>query len=170
MSKSKQIGTGAETAVVMTCKRRGWWASDRITLSGSDDRGDVDLAKGLQHWMFEVKAGKAAEKASRQQIEWWCVDAEIEAENGGYAFTALVTKRPGYGHKRADQWYLHIRLGTLLEVFDGKAFPSEDYSPFVTLLFGDFLDLLDAHAFDEIRSDPNPLDTQAKIQTYFGLA
>ena len=75
-NRSKDIGTKGETAVVNAATAAGIQA-ERRALKGSGDEGDVWLRHGRV--VIEVKAGKTAAEASRNQIVAWWLEAEREA-------------------------------------------------------------------------------------------
>lgn len=115
MTRPKDIGTSAETAVVRFARGAGFPGADRLTLSGTADRGDVRLTTGLTAGVVvEVKGGKAAEGASDAQVAAWLDETERERVNAGAAVALLVTKRKGHGAARAGAWWAHVRLGTFV--------------------------------------------------------
>lgn len=116
MSKSKAIGTRAETAVRNYLLSTGYTELEahRNVLKGSDDEGDVwirDPKLGLI--VIEVKGGKAAKEASHEQMKKWYAEAEREMENAGARFGFLVTQRSGVGYPRAGEWWAYGSLGDL---------------------------------------------------------
>lgn len=113
MSKSKDIGTWTETSTVNLLHDMGFSKAHRRELKGRKDVGDIDVIPGADLLMIEVKGGKAAEQASRNQIEDWLQETWTEQENGGFAHAFLVTKRAGYGNKRTGLWNAHTTLGRL---------------------------------------------------------
>ncbi len=116
MSKSKAIGTRAETAVRNYLLSAGYseLEAHRNVLKGSDDEGDVWL-RDPKHGLivFEVKGGKAAKEASYEQMKKWYNEAEVEMENAGAAFGFLVTQRAGVGYPRAGEWWAFGNLGDI---------------------------------------------------------
>jgi hypothetical protein len=132
-NRPKAIGTAAETAVVRCARANGFPHADRLTLTGSQDRGDVGLCPGV---VVEVKAGHAAERASDGLVGDWLVETERERLAAGAAVALLVTKRAGISGARADRWWAHLRLGQLT-----AAHPDLLDVP-VRLHFGDALRLL----------------------------
>jgi Holliday junction resolvase-like predicted endonuclease len=105
-NKPKAIGTAGETAVVNYLRTLGYseLRVRRVTLNGSHDLGDVhwEVENGTL-FVIEVKAGKAADEASPQQVQdWWGeAIAEAVAANG---VPLLVIKRRGYGTGRVGGW------------------------------------------------------------------
>ena len=117
MSKAKQIGTAAETAVrnFLLSQNYTELEAHRNVLKGTNDEGDVWLrepTKGLI--VFEVKGGKAAKEASYGQIEKWFQEAELEKANASGKFGFLITQRAGVGYPRAGEWWAYAKLGDLI--------------------------------------------------------
>lgn len=116
MSKAKQIGTRAETAVKNYLLSVGYTPlqAHRNVLKGSADEGDVWLREpnyGLI--VFEVKGGKAAKDASVNQIQKWWTETLTEKKNAKADYAFLVTQRAGVGYPRAGEWWIYIDLETL---------------------------------------------------------
>lgn len=116
MSKSKSIGTRAETAVRNYLLSVGYnpLEAHRNVLKGKDDEGDVWLREASGLIVFEVKGGKAAKDASFQQINKWYDEAEKERDNADGRFGFLVTQRAGVGYPRAGDWWAYARLQDLI--------------------------------------------------------
>lgn len=126
MSKSKDIGTRAETAVRNYLLSVGYNPLDahRNVLKGTADEGDVWLRESYGLIVFEVKGGKAAKEASYGQVEKWMQEAETERANANAKFGFLVTQRAGVGYPRAGEWWAYAKvqdivyLRTHLDVID----------------------------------------------------
>ena len=118
MSKAKQIGTKAETAVRNYLLSVGYnpLQAHRNVLKGQDDEGDVWLRESYGLIVFEVKGGKAAKDASFQQISKWYEEAETERKNADGRFGFLVTQRAGVGYPRAGEWWAYATLGDLINL------------------------------------------------------
>lgn len=118
MSKAKQIGTRAETAVRNYLLSVGYspLAAHRNVLKGQDDEGDVWLREEHGLIVFEVKGGKSAKEASLGQIEKWYEEAETEKTNADAKFGFLVTQRAGVGYPRAGEWWAYAALGDLINL------------------------------------------------------
>ncbi len=116
MSKAKQIGTRAETAVRNYLLSVGYSPLDahRNVLKGQDDEGDVWLRDDRGLIVFEVKGGKSAKDASHGQIAKWYEEAETEKTNADARFGFLVTQRAGVGYPRAGEWWAYATLGDLI--------------------------------------------------------
>lgn len=117
MSKAKNIGTRAETAVRNYLLTRGYdeLQARRNVLSGSQDEGDIwlnDPESGLI--VFEIKGGDMAKKASFEQCVKWLEEAERERDNAGGNYGFLVTQRAGVGYPRSGEWWAYARLGAIL--------------------------------------------------------
>jgi hypothetical protein len=115
MSKAKNIGTRAETAVRNYLLSVGYapLEAHRNVLKGSDDEGDVWLRESYGLIVFEVKGGKMAKGASYGQIEKWMQETETERRNASAKLGFLVTQRAGVGYPRAGEWWAYARLGWL---------------------------------------------------------
>ena len=143
MSKSKDIGTRAETAVKNYLLSVGYSPLDahRQVLKGSQDEGDVWLRETYGLIVFEVKGGKAAKEASHGQIEKWMQEAETEKTNASAKFGFLVTQRAGVGYPRAGEWWAYatvqdiIYLRTHLDVID-ESIVRLKFSDLVKLIHG----------------------------------
>lgn len=142
MSKSKAIGTRAETALRNYLLSVGYTELDahRVTLAGKDDEGDVWL-RDANHGLivFEVKGGKAAKEASHEQMKKWYREAEQEAENARASFGFLVTQRAGVGYPRAGEWWAYGSLHDVSELFGGGV-PARD--AFVRLTVAELVDII----------------------------
>ena len=115
MSKAKDIGTRAETAVRNHLLSRGYsqLEAHRNVLKGSADEGDVWLRTSAGLMVFEIKGGKMAKEASYGQIEKWFQEAQTERDNAHGKFGFLVTQRAGVGYPRAGEWWAYAKLGDL---------------------------------------------------------
>ncbi len=58
-TRSKEIGTAAETVVVRAARARGFPLADRLTLTGRYYRDDIGLCSGV---IVEVKTAKGLER------------------------------------------------------------------------------------------------------------
>jgi hypothetical protein len=98
MSKSRVIGTRAESAVVKVAREHGFPMAMRLPLSGRLDRGDVLLNPGDAHPVYiEVKAGDKAKKASDNQIVVW-LDEAVKAAAPGQGLLVVPRERRPPGH------------------------------------------------------------------------
>jgi hypothetical protein len=108
--RPKDIGTAGETAVVKYLVPNGWPSAERRSLNGSTDKGDVTGTPGI---VWEVKSGKAAERASDNQVLAWLDETEVEREHANAAIGILVTKRPGVGAANVGRWWAIVTYQTL---------------------------------------------------------
>jgi len=118
MSKAKQIGTAAETAVKNYLLSIGYTALEahRNVLKGAEDEGDVWLRESTRGLIvFEVKGGKAAKTASHEQIKKWLQEAETERKHADANYGVLVTQRAGVGYPRAGEWWAYTTLKDLVK-------------------------------------------------------
>lgn len=116
MSKSKDIGTRAETAVRNYLLSVGYdpMTAHRNVLKGSADEGDVWLRESYGLIVFEIKGGKSAKDASYEQVRKWYEEAEIEKANANGKFGFLVTQRAGVGYPRAGEWWAYAKLSDII--------------------------------------------------------
>ena len=121
MSKAKDIGTRAETAVRNYLLSVGYspLEAHRNVLKGSDDEGDVWLREVAGLIVFEIKGGKMAKEASLGQVEKWFAEAQLECANAEGRFGFLVTQRAGVGYPRAGEWWAYAKLSDLLRLRTG---------------------------------------------------
>ena len=103
MSKSKQKGTAAETAVVNYLKSKGRKHVERRSLNGSNDRGDI---AGLPGVVIEVK------NHARMELSQWVSELEVEMANDKADTGVVIHKKKGttdvgqwYATMPVDVWY-----------------------------------------------------------------
>lgn len=144
MSKTKDIGTRAETAVRNFLLSKGYseLEAHRNVLKGSADEGDVWLRHHRGLVTFEVKGGKAAKEASYGQIEKWLEETRIEKENAKAQFGILVTQRAGVGYPRAGEWWAYVKLPELIRLHSYSDLAR--HSAIVRVLLKDVVEMLDA--------------------------
>ena len=116
MSKAKDIGTRAETAVRNYLLSTGYNPLDahRNVLKGTADEGDVWLRESYGLIVFEIKGGKMAKEASYGQVEKWMLEAETERANANAKFGFLVTQRAGVGYPRAGEWWAYAKVQDII--------------------------------------------------------
>jgi hypothetical protein len=86
MSAAKKKGTTAETAVVQFLRAAGFTQTERRTLNGNKDRGDI---AGIPGVVIEVK------NCARQELGAWVAEAELERDNDHAALGVVWHKRRG---------------------------------------------------------------------------
>lgn len=103
MSKSKQKGTAAETAVVKWLLGKGRTNIERRALNGINDRGDIAGIPGI---VIEVK------NHARMELSQWISELKVEIENDKATSGVVLHKRRGttdvgewYATMPADDWY-----------------------------------------------------------------
>jgi sugar lactone lactonase YvrE len=116
LSKAKDIGTRAETAVRNYLLSVGYnpLEAHRNVLKGTADEGDVWLRETYGLIVFEIKGGKMAKEASYGQVEKWMQEAETERANADGKFGFLVTQRAGVGYPRAGEWWAYARIQDII--------------------------------------------------------
>jgi hypothetical protein len=94
MSKSKQKGTSAETAVVKYLKANGFPRAERRALQGNLDKGDIS---GVDDVVFEVKDHK------KMELSGWVKELVVEVDNANAVTGAVIHKRKGTTD--VGEWY-----------------------------------------------------------------
>lgn len=94
MSKAKQKGTAAETAVVNYLKSKGRKHIERRSLNGSLDRGDIS---GMHGVVMEVK------NHARMELSQWLSELEVEMGNDNAETGVVIHKKKGTTD--VGQWY-----------------------------------------------------------------
>ncbi|TDE20849.1 hypothetical protein E1295_46985 [Nonomuraea mesophila] len=119
MSRSKDIGTRAESAVVAAIRPRGFPHAERRALAGEFDLGDLTGTPGI---CWEVKGGDKAKDAGDGQIGAWLAETERERINSGANVGVLVTQRRGVGLGNAHRWWAWLPLGHVVELGRGPEY------------------------------------------------
>ncbi|GAA1994216.1 hypothetical protein GCM10009799_20380 [Nocardiopsis rhodophaea] len=109
MSRSRDIGTVGESAVVRFLRSHGWPHAERRALAGAVDLGDITGTPGV---VWEVKSGRTAEQAGDGLVADWLAETDTERQHAGADVGILITKRAGYGPARAASWWAHVDGGT----------------------------------------------------------
>lgn len=94
MSKAKQKGTAAETAVVKWLKAEGWKYAERRALHGNVDKGDINMGAPV---VIEVKDHKA------HTLSEWMKELKAEIENADVSVGAVIAKKRGTTD--VGEWY-----------------------------------------------------------------
>ena len=108
MSKSKQKGTLAETAVADYLKQT-FPAVERRALSGLNDKGDI---AGVPFTVVEVKNQRS------YKIHEWMKETEIERINADEELGVLVIKPNGVGVANVDKWWAVVSLDTITALIE----------------------------------------------------
>ena len=112
MSKSKQKGTLAETAVA-DYLRQTFPAVERRTLSGKNDKGDI---AGVPNSVVEVKNQRT------YKIHEWMKETETERINAGADLGILVIKPNGVGVAHINYWWAVVSLETITKLIEDSDF------------------------------------------------
>lgn len=94
MSKAKQKGTAAETAVVQWLKTQGWIHAERRALQGNLDKGDINMGSPV---VIEVKDCKAI------TLSEWLKELKVEMANAEVITGAVIAKKRGT--MDVGEWY-----------------------------------------------------------------
>ena len=111
MSKAKQKGTAAETAVVRYLQANGFPAAERRALAGALDKGDIAGVVGV---CVEVKA----EEDHPARPDAWFEETRTESSNAGVSFRLLVVKVKYKPVERWDAWMPVCQFGESSSRFD----------------------------------------------------
>jgi hypothetical protein len=123
MTRSKDIGTRAESAVVAYLRAHGWPTAERRALAGAADLGDIVGTPGL---VWEIKGGYKAETAGDGIVASWLLETESERINARADVGVLVMKQRAYGPKRAGFWSAAMTVGTAAQLLEATTWPPED--------------------------------------------
>lgn len=105
MSKSKQKGTAAETAVVRFLQENGFIYAERRALHGTVDKGDIT---GCGPIVFEVKDHKTI------TLSAWLKELQDEINNAKANTGAVIAKRRGT--MDVGQWYAVMPVAGLVKL------------------------------------------------------
>lgn len=94
MSKAKQKGTSAETAVVNWLKSEGWIYAERRALHGNLDKGDINMGAPV---VIEVKNCKTI------TLSEWLKELKTEMDNADVRVGAVIAKKRGTTD--VNDWY-----------------------------------------------------------------
>lgn len=100
MSKGKQKGTSAETAVVNWITSKGRKHVERRALSGNDDRGDI---AGIPAVVIEVK------NCVKMELSAWLKELEVEMHNDKADTGVVIHKKKGTTD--VGLWYATMPVG-----------------------------------------------------------
>ena len=105
MSKSKQKGTAAETAVVKYLKTNGFNGVERRALTGAYDKGDISGIEGL---VIEVKDHRT------MTLGQWMEELKVEIDNANAETGVVIHKRRGKGD--VGEWYASMPVYIYLDL------------------------------------------------------
>jgi len=101
MSKAKQKGTAAETAVVRFLQGQGFPLAERRALGGGSSGEDLGDITGIPMLCMEVK------NHATYKIPAWIKETEIERQNAKADYGLLIVKPNGVGLSpdKVGQWW-----------------------------------------------------------------
>lgn len=106
MSKAKQKGTSAESALVKYLQSQGFEDAKRIALAGTHDKGDVESGKLI----WEVKNQRS------YSIPAWLKETMTEKENASADFGLLAIKPNGIGLGNTGQWWAVLPMAEMIRL------------------------------------------------------
>lgn len=111
MSKARQKGTSAETAVVRYLQEHGFQHAERRALHGVNDKGDIT---GCGPVVFEVKNHKTLDLAG------WIKELEQEMVNAAVTTGAVIAKKKGTTD--VANWYAVMPVSVLVALLKEAGF------------------------------------------------
>jgi hypothetical protein len=111
MSKSKQKGTSAETAVVNWLKEQGRKHVERRALHGTLDRGDI---AGIPCVVIEVK------NHARMELSQWLKELEVEIANDKAESGVVIHKKKGTTD--VGEWYATMPVKVWHKLIHGAGY------------------------------------------------
>ena len=101
MSKAKQKGTAAETAVVRFLQGQGFPLAERRALGGGSSGQDLGDITGIPMLCMEVK------NHATYKIPAWLKETETERQNAKADYAILIVKPNGIGMTpdKVGQWW-----------------------------------------------------------------
>lgn len=111
----KAKGTAAETATLRWLRQNGFPWTERLTLTGIHDRGDLSLLPGAAV-IAEIKnhATAATGQPGDALLTKWMTETETERTNAGADHAALIVKRKGTTD--VGRWFCYLPLGHLVRL------------------------------------------------------
>jgi len=107
MSRAKQKGTAAESALVKFLVGQGFPGAERRALTGSFDQGDIT---GTPCLAWEVK------NHTTYKIPAWIKETEFERVNAKADFGILAIKPNGVGLSNAGQWWAVLPMEAMVRL------------------------------------------------------
>lgn len=107
MSRAKQKGTAAESALVKFLVGQGFPNAERRALTGAFDQGDIT---GTPCLAWEVK------NHATYKIPAWLKETEIERVNAKADFGILAIKPNGVGLSNAGQWWAVLPMEAMVRL------------------------------------------------------
>lgn len=113
MSRARQKGTSAETALVKYLRDNGFPHAERRALHGTADKGDVTGTPGVA---WEVKNHKSYD------ISGWLKETEVERVNALAEYGILVVKPNRIGLDSVNQWWAILSVADVVELLNFAGF------------------------------------------------
>ena len=112
MSKAKQKGTAAETALVRFLQGQGFPGAERRALGGGGAGEDLGDITGIPSLCMEVK------NHTTYKIPAWIKETEIERQNAKADFGILVVKPNGIGMTpdKVGQWWAIMPMQEMMNL------------------------------------------------------
>jgi Holliday junction resolvase len=110
MSKAKQKGTSAETALVRFLSGQGFPNAERRALGGGGFGEDLGDITGTPCLAWEVKNHKA------YHIPAWLKETETERVNAKADYGILAVKPNGVGLTNAGQWWAIMPMEAMVRL------------------------------------------------------
>jgi hypothetical protein len=107
VSKAKQKGTAAETAVVQWLQKQGRKHVERRSLNGVNDRGDI---AGIPGVVIEVKNHKT------MKLSEWMKELEVEMRNDKAVSGVVIHKKTGT--TEVGNWYATMPVGKWFDLIE----------------------------------------------------
>ena len=119
MSRAKQKGTSAETALVRYLQNNGWPLAERRALASANDLGDVVGTIGL---CWEVKNQRT------YSIPAWLDETKIEQKNSRSDYGILIVKPNGVGLNSVDKWWAIMDVESIAKLLRDAGYGSPNKS------------------------------------------
>ena len=112
MSKAKQKGTAAETALVRFLQGQGFPNAERRALGGGSSGEDLGDITGIPALCMEVKNQRS------YKIPAWILESETERINARADFGILVVKPNGVGitPNKVGQWWGILPMQAMIDL------------------------------------------------------
>jgi Holliday junction resolvase len=107
MSRAKQKGTAAESALVKFLVGQGFPGAERRALTGAFDQGDIT---GTPCLAWEVKNHKT------YKFPAWLEETEIERKNAKADFGILIVKPNGVGLTNQGNWWAVMNVESMVKL------------------------------------------------------
>ena len=152
MTRPRDIGTRAESAVVRYLQPNGFAHAERRSLRGALDAGDITGTPGI---CWEVKGGEAAKTASDLTITGWMAELASETVNAKADVGVLVVQRRGVGPSNAGRWWAYMPAFQVADLVVSEFLVASEMDFPVRMLLADAVTLLRAAGYGT-QPEPRP--------------